>query len=69
MSIVLAVKSLVPENHRKRSHTWDKILWTGHRWSDGAIDLGGNGLPDIVIGSQGAAVVFRYQNSVHDLCC
>ncbi|KAL3995845.1 TBC1 domain family member 20 [Sarotherodon galilaeus] len=26
---------------------------------DGAIDLGGNGLPDIVIGSQGAAVVFR----------
>lgn len=36
---------------------------------DGAIDLGGNGLPDIVIGSQGAAVVFRYQNSVHDLCC
>uniref|UniRef100_A0A669BSI0 Integrin alpha-L n=1 Tax=Oreochromis niloticus TaxID=8128 RepID=A0A669BSI0_ORENI len=30
---------------------------------NGAIDLGGNGLPDIVIGSQGAAVVFRYQNS------
>ncbi|XP_063333034.1 integrin alpha-L-like [Pelmatolapia mariae] len=26
---------------------------------DGAIDLGGNGLPDIVIGSKGAAVVFR----------
>uniref|UniRef100_A0A669CPS3 Integrin alpha-L n=1 Tax=Oreochromis niloticus TaxID=8128 RepID=A0A669CPS3_ORENI len=26
---------------------------------NGAIDLGGNGLPDIVIGSQGAAVVFR----------
>lgn len=27
---------------------------------DGDIDLGEDGLPDIVIGSQGAAVVLRY---------
>ncbi len=27
---------------------------------DGNIDLGGDGLPDIVVGSQGAAVVLRY---------
>lgn len=27
---------------------------------DGDIDLGDDGLPDIVIGSQGAAVVLRY---------
>lgn len=35
---------------------------------DGDIDLGEDGLPDIVVGSQGMAVVLRYGHRVHQVC-